>query len=105
MPAPPRVEALRAFVAQRPEDPFPRYALAMEYKNAGLLEQARREFEALIAEHRDYAAAYLHAGGTLAQMGSTSEARAVYLQGISVCAKTGDGHARSELEGALALLG
>ena len=41
---PSRIEMLQAFIAQKPRDPFPRYALALEYKNAGRLEDARATF-------------------------------------------------------------
>ena len=99
-----RVEALRTFIAQRPADPFPRYALALEYKNAGRLEEAREAFDALMAAHPAYTAAYLHAGQNLVALGRALEARAVYQRGLEACARAGDAHARGELEGALALL-
>ena len=99
-----RVEALRTFIAQRPADPFPRYALALEYKNGGRLEEAREAFEALMTAHPGYTAAYLHAGQNLVALGRALEARAVYQRGLDACARAGDAHARGELEGALALL-
>ena len=40
-----RVETLKKFIAARPSDPFPRYGLAQEYKNAGQLAEARAEFD------------------------------------------------------------
>ena len=99
-----RIETLKGFIAGRPADPFPRYALALEYKNAGRLDEARETFEALMAAHPSYTAAYLHAGNTLVALGRPAEARAVYARGIEACARAGDAHARGELEGALALL-
>jgi tetratricopeptide (TPR) repeat protein len=96
---------LRAFIAQRPTDPFPKYALALEHKNAGELEAAWSQFEVLMEGHADYTASYLHAGNTLVALGRLNEARAIYRRGIEVCARVGDGHARGELEGALAGLG
>ena len=39
-----RAEALRAFIATHPNDPFPRYALALEYKNGNRFAEAREEF-------------------------------------------------------------
>jgi tetratricopeptide (TPR) repeat protein len=96
-----RVEALKKFIAANPADPFPRYGLAQEYKNAGRFEEARAEFEALMRDHPDYTAAYLHAGNVLLQLGARDEARAIFERGIDVCRRRGDGHAMSELEGAL----
>jgi tetratricopeptide (TPR) repeat protein len=95
---------LKAFIAQRPTDPFPRYGLALEYKNAGRLEEARGEFATLMEAHPTYTAAYLHAGNTLVAMGLHEDARSVYTRGVQACIKAGDGHARGELEGALSTL-
>ena len=99
-----RIDALVGFIQQNPQDPFPRYALALEYKNGGRLDEARATFDALMTTHPDYTAAYLHAGNTVLALGLRDEARAVYQRGIEVCARRGDAHARGELEGALASL-
>jgi tetratricopeptide (TPR) repeat protein len=97
-----RIEALLGFIRANPQDPFPRYALALEYKNGGRLDEARSTFEALMAANPDYTAAYLHAGNNLLALGLRDEARAVYQRGIETCIRPGDTHARGELEGALA---
>jgi tetratricopeptide (TPR) repeat protein len=99
-----RVDALLGFIQQKPQDPFPRYALALEYKNAGRLDEARATFDALMSAHPDYTAAYLHAGNTLVALGLRDDARAVYRRGVDACVRRGDAHARGELEGALASL-
>ena len=96
-----RVEALKNFIAAHPADPFPRYGLAQEYKNAGRFAEARDVFEALMRDHPDYTAAYLHAGNVLLELGERAPARAIFARGIEVCRRRGDGHAMSELEGAL----
>jgi tetratricopeptide (TPR) repeat protein len=57
-----RLEILKSMVEQNPRDSFVRYGLAMEYKNAGDLESAVREFQTLLAADPNYAAAYFHAG-------------------------------------------
>jgi len=97
-----RIEALLGFIRANPQDPFPRYALALEYKNSGRLDDARTTFEALMTANPDYTAAYLHAGNTLLALGLRDEARAVYQRGVDACVRRGDTHARGELEGALA---
>lgn len=99
-----RVETLKAFIASKPHDPFPRYALALEYKNGGLLAEAREQFEILMRDHADYVAAYLHAGNTQVALGDRAAARATYARGIQVATQRGDAHARGELEGALGTL-
>jgi tetratricopeptide (TPR) repeat protein len=97
-----RLEILKSMVAQKPEDCFARYGLAMEYRNAGDLEGAVREFRELIALNPDYAYAYFHGGQTLERLGKTEEAAELYRAGL---ARVGDAHARSEIQGALDLLG
>lgn len=100
-----RLEILRSMVAQKPSDAFARYGLAMEYANSGKLEQAVEEYRMLLADHPDYAAAYYHGGQALEKLGRTEDARDFYRRGIEVTSRTGDQHARSELEAALDLLG
>jgi predicted Zn-dependent protease len=99
-----RIAALRAFVAQQPEQPFPRYALALEHKKLGQLAEARAAFAELRSHFPDYVPAYLQAGGVLAELGERQEAEQVYRDGIIRARTQGDGHACGELEGALARL-
>jgi len=100
-----RLEILKSMVAQNPNDSFLRYGLAMEYRNAGDLGSAIEEFRALIAANPDYAAAYYHGGQALERADRLEEAAEMYRRGIEVTTRTGDGHARSELQAALDLLG
>ena len=100
-----RIEQLQSFIAQRPEDPFPRYGLALELKQAGNLEEAHGTFSELIERFPDYTAAYLHAGGVLVALGRRDEAEAVYRKGVEACTRKRDFHAKGELEAALADLG
>ena len=99
-----RLEILKSMVEQKPADSFARYGLAMEYRNSGDLAAAMGEFRALMANNPDYAPAYFHGGQTLERMGLLEEAREVYLRGVEVTTRTGDEHARSEMQGALDML-
>jgi tetratricopeptide (TPR) repeat protein len=96
-----RIAKLRAFADARPQDPFPRYALALEYRNAGDHAEAARVFVALIADHSDYVPTYLHAGNALLASGNPDEAKAVWRKGLEVAQNKGDHHAAGELQGAL----
>ena len=100
-----RLEILKSLVSQNPRDTFSRYGLAMEYRNTGDLDAAIREFQSLINANPDYVPAYFHGGQTLEQAARADEARALYQSGIEAARRTGDAHARSELEAALGLLG
>ena len=99
-----RIEQLQEFITKVPNDQFPRYGLALEFKNAGRLEEASAAFDALIAAFPDYTPAYLHAGNTLVARGKKAEARALFESGILACDRKRDGHARGEIESALAEL-
>ena len=99
-----RIESLKTFIAGHPADPFPRYALALEYKNGNRLPEARDEFAALMRDHADYVAAYLHAGNTHLALGDRTAARETFARGIEASIRRGDGHAKGELESALALV-
>src|SRR5271165_4114867 len=99
-----RIEALKAMVTQNPADAFARYGLAMELINGGDVEGAVEEFRALLEHNPNYAAAYFHGGQALEKLGDVEQAREFYKKGMEVTARTGDQHARSELEAALDLL-
>ncbi|HEY7387493.1 MAG TPA: hypothetical protein VH640_03220 [Bryobacteraceae bacterium] len=100
-----RLEILKSMVEQNPNDSFSRYGLAMEYRNAGDLEAAMSEFRSLMTANPDYVAAYFHGGQTLERLGLSEEAKEVYRQGIQAATRTGNQHARGEMEAALAMLG
>jgi tetratricopeptide (TPR) repeat protein len=100
-----RLDILKSMVAQNPNDSFSRYGLAMEYRSGGDLEAAIREFRALIEVNPNYGYAYFHGGQTLERLGRLEEAAELYRQGIEAAIRSGDQHARSEIQGALDLLG
>jgi predicted Zn-dependent protease len=99
-----RVEQLEDFIRQSPNDPFPRYGLALEYKNVGRLEEAATAFSELMNTFPDYTAAYLHASNTLVGLSRKADAAEVFRRGIEACVRKRDLHAKSELEAALAEL-
>lgn len=100
-----RIATFKAFIARSPGDPFPRYGLAMEHKSRGELDEAWRAFEELLETFPDYVPTYLMAGGTLVALGRRAEAARTYRRGMDVAARSGDAHARRELESALGELG
>jgi len=100
-----RLETLRRIAAQRPDDPFPAYGLAMELRRTGANDEALAAFAALEARVPDYVPQYLMHGQLLAELGRTDDARAVMTRGQAAAAKKGDAHAAGELAGAIAELG
>ena len=100
-----RLKILRQFVDANPDDCFSRYGIAQEYTKRGESENAIEQFNKIIEINPDYQAAYYHAGKTLEKLGRSSDAAAIYRKGIDLASRSGDFHARGELETALEELG
>jgi len=100
-----RLEFLEESLRSDPGSAFLRYALAMEFANAGRSQEAWAQFQHLLAHSPDYSAAYYQAGKLLARLGRHEEARQILAKGIEVTGKQGNRHAQSELEAALEELG
>ncbi len=97
-----RIATLRAMLDADPTNHFVRYGLAQEFVKNGEDGEALEEFRRILAANPAYQAAYYHAGKALERLGRREEARSVYAQGIQSSFRTGDLHARGELEAALA---
>jgi tetratricopeptide (TPR) repeat protein len=97
-----RRQMLEEFVAAHPQDAFARYGLAVECANSGDSDTAAAHFESLITAHPDYVAGYFQYGQLLGRIGNSDKAKATLLNGIDAARRTGDEHARSEMESALA---
>ena len=100
-----RRQMLEEFVAAKPNDAFALYGLAMECANSGDAAAADEHFKAILGAHPDYVAAYFQYGQFLTRVGRADEARSTLVAGIATARRTGDDHARSEMETALADLG
>lgn len=99
-----RLEFLSKMAASGAEDPFVWYGLAMEYRSLGRHDEALATFSALRARAPEYVPMYLMCGQMLESMGRGEDARAWLTSGIDAARAKGDGHALSELEGALGAL-
>jgi predicted Zn-dependent protease len=96
-----RIQAFRAFVAKSPDDPFPRYSLAMSLRSAGQVEEAIAEFSELAQRRPDYVPTYLMLGQAFTALGRSGEAARAYEDGIAAAIRGNDQHARNELSQAL----
>jgi tetratricopeptide (TPR) repeat protein len=99
-----RIEQLEKFVAASPDDPFPRYALALELKGKGEAPAAAAELRELVRRKPDYLAAYLQLGMILDTLDKVGEAREILARGQDVARKQGNTHTLSELTQALETL-
>lgn len=89
---------------RNPADSFARYGLAMEYANSGNLDEAVREYQAIVETNENYAAAYYHGGQALERLGRVEEARALYEKGVEITGRLGDAKTQNELQAALDML-
>ncbi len=96
-----RIEILKGFLTDNPNDSFSRYALALEYVKLGQNDDAIREFEAVTKNDPNYVATYYQLGQLYQKLGRHHDAEKTLRSGIVVAAKAGDEHTRSELEAAL----
>jgi tetratricopeptide (TPR) repeat protein len=92
-----RIEQLKRFLAQTPDDNFLVYALALEYTNAGEYKLAEALFQTLLVKYPDYIATYYHYGKLLELMGRPHLALEQYLGGISVAERQKDSKSLREL--------
>jgi predicted Zn-dependent protease len=99
-----RLEFLQKLTAKGSEDPFHWYGLAMEYRSLERHDEALATFESLRTRTPDYVPMYLMCGQMLEKMGRVQDAKTWLSAGIDAARKKGDGHAASELEGALGAL-
>lgn len=96
-----RLEAIKAFLQEDPDDPFSRFALAQEYRKLGQSDEAIAAFEALVADHPNYVGTYYHLGKLYEEAGRKEDAVGTYQSGIERSTAARDYHARSELQSAL----
>src|SRR2546421_5428575 len=99
-----RIEILKGFLNDNANDSFSRYALALEYMKLGQNDDALRELETVRLNDPDYLATYFQLGQLYQKVGRTHDAEKTFRTGMTVAAKAGDEHTRSELEGALETL-
>jgi len=96
-----RREMLEKFVAEKPNDAFARYGLALECAKLGDDGAATENFQKLLEAHPNYVAGYFQFGQHLAKLGRLDEARKLLSDGIVVAQKAEDMHARDEMQSAL----
>lgn len=102
---PSRLEALELMVSREPNDPFPYYGLALEYRSAGRLQDCLEGFRRLRARFPDYVPMYLMAAQVSQEVGAVDDARRWCQDGIEAAGRKRDGHALGELESLLGSLG
>ena len=94
-----RLEILRQFVAEEPQDPFNHYALATELLKFDKTE-SRQIFEYLVKNYPDYLATYYHLGALYVELSEHQLAEETYNRGIALAREIGNEKTLKELKGA-----
>src|ERR1700712_1371906 len=95
-----RIESLKQFLKDSPQDNFLQHALALEYIKLENDGEARILFETILNRDAGYIGSYYHLAKLLERIGDTDEAVKVYEKGMINAKKTGDNHAYNELQAA-----
>jgi predicted Zn-dependent protease len=96
-----RLRQLQEFLADSPDDPELRYAVAMELLSTGADAEAEASFRALIAAHPAYVASYQMLGQTLIRFNREDDAKDILRNGVAAARKAGNAHAEGEIQGLL----
>ncbi|HXY24641.1 MAG TPA: hypothetical protein VEI73_08320 [Candidatus Acidoferrum sp.] len=99
-----RRQLLEEIVAQKPDDAFSRYGLALECERDGDTAAAEENFRQLVERNPDYIPGFQMYGQFLAREERNEEARKVLVAGIAAASRAGNQHARSEMEALLSEL-
>lgn len=94
-----RISQLEKFIQEDPNDPFPKYALAIEHLKVNK-KKSRELFDELLKNHPEYIATYYHAAALYAEFGKRAQAEAIYQLGIAKAGEIQETHALKELQSA-----
>ena len=92
-----RLGQLRKMLLEEPGDLFLRYAIALELKRHGDMEQAIMDLEGILTEEPKHIPSYYQLAVMLADLGRTADAMKACHAGAMQCLVTGDRKARAEL--------
>jgi len=95
-----RIDQIRQFLQDSPNDSFLRYALAQELQKQGDLEAAKDAYLWLTDNQPSYVATYYHLGKLLIAQGEKEAALAWFNLGIEHAKAAKELHALSELQSA-----
>ena len=95
-----RIERIKEFLSQQPNDNFLQHALALEYIKMGNDEEARKLFEQILSRDPSYIGSYYHLAKLHERNQQNDQAIAVYEKGMEEAKKAGENHAYGELRSA-----
>ena len=92
-----RLEQLKELLAEEPGDVFLRYAIALEMKRRGDMEEAVRMLESILKDEPQYVPCYYQLALMQADLARSEDAAETCRAGALQCLVTGDRKARAEL--------
>lgn len=95
-----RIEKLKTFLVQSPNDCFLNHALALEYIKLGNDEAAKKLFEHNLTTDSKYIATYYHLGKLWEREGNSNEAIKTYETGMALAKEANEMHTYNELQAA-----
>ncbi|MFT4733360.1 MAG: tetratricopeptide (TPR) repeat protein [Algoriphagus sp.] len=98
-----RMKLLLDFLVQEPEDPFNRYAVAMELMKSDK-QRAVEHLEVLIREHATYLPTYYQLAQLYFDEDALEDAEKIYLKGIALAESQNNQKIEAELRGAYRML-
>lgn len=100
-----RLDLLKTYLAESPNDSFLIFAIAKEYEKRKELNEALQQYRLLEEKDPNYVGTYYHLGKLLEAKEDFVAAFNTYKQGMKIAKAQGDQHALSELAGAKLNLG
>lgn len=92
-----RIEQLKSFLQETPEDNFLTHALALEFIKIGDDWSGLSYFLSNLENNPQYIPTYYHLGKLYERVGETQKAIDIYARGMEMAKTSGDNHAFSEL--------
>lgn len=99
-----RIDSIQQMLIDEPDDLFLRYALAMELRKVGRLEESLAAFIGLMEDETPHVPAFFMAAQQLVSTGELSRARQFLSDGIRQAETQGKQHAAAEMNELLATL-
>jgi len=93
-----RIEALRKMAQARPDDPRPRFGLALEFEKAGRWDDVVRTLRDYLSRADDEGNAWGRLGAALRRLGRDEEARDAYRRGVEAAYRHGHPTMAGEFE-------
>lgn len=94
-----RVQLLRSYIKEEPENPFNRYALALEIREIDP-DEAADLFDFLLLNHPDYLPVYFPSAHFFFELDQIEKAKEIFIKGIALAQSLRNEKAIKELQNA-----